>query len=172
MNAFFVFTGWPVKKTPFIHHIFPSFIIHFRHKKFQQSCQVELLIFQVGKHTLIKIPVVLHDDPPHRVSAYAIHPAWKGGIITAKVKAFRYDVMVTKDSIDGHHLGMHIPHPYHAVPLDAVPQVILHVQVNGVSTRKPYPVEECIAAPERTKIGDITYYSHGPYLLKSYTGTG
>ena len=36
-------------------------------------------------------------------------------------KAFRHDILVTENMVDGHYFRVHVTDPYHPVALDAIP---------------------------------------------------
>ena len=60
---------------------------------------------------------------------------------------------------DGHHLGVHIAHPHQAVALDAVPQVLLHIDVGGVGGGVPDAGQLLVATLARAAIIQIQIVS-------------
>ena len=88
-----------------------------------------------------------------------------GSNVAGRIRAFRHHIIIAKHCADGRSFGMHIPHPYQAIALDAIPQVILHVEVHSVSTRHPYFVQQGITAVERAEVGNIPEHKNGAHFL-------
>ena len=61
---------------------------------------------------------------------------------------------------------MGVAHPHQAVSLDAVPQVVLHVEVGGVGARHPDAVQARVARTERAQVGQVAIDEHRPHLLQ------
>jgi hypothetical protein len=57
---------------------------------------------------------------------------------------------------------MHVPDPHQPVALDTVPEIILHVQVDGVRACVPYPVEPLVAAAKCPLVLDISIEKDRP----------
>ena len=64
--------------------------------------------------------------------------------------------MVAEHGVHRHHLGVHIPYPDKAVPLDAVPKIFLHTQMNRVGSGLPDLVQPLVAAAELPDVRDVT----------------
>ena len=56
--------------------------------------------------------------------------------------------MVAEHRSYGHDFRMHVADPYEAVPLDAVPEIVLHVEVDGVGSGFPDLVDPFIVTLE------------------------
>ena len=50
---------------------------------------------------------------------------------------------------------MHVAYPDQAVPFDAVPDIVLHVEVHCICGGLPDGVQPLVAASERTEVGEI-----------------
>ena len=62
---------------------------------------------------------------------------------------------------------MHVPHPHQAVPLNAVPDVFLHVQVHRVGAHIPDTVQQRVTADEAPSVRHILVYQDRPHALQS-----
>ena len=72
--------------------------------------------------------------------------------------------MRAEDGRDGGYFGVKVAHPNQAVAFDAVPEIVLHVQVDGVGAGVPDLVQTRVAAPERSQVGQVAVDEAGIYL--------
>ena len=62
---------------------------------------------------------------------------------------------------------MHIANPYQAVALNAVPNIVLHVQVHRIGARLPNPVQQLVIAAEGSRRKEDPYKSERPLFLST-----
>ena len=115
-------------------------------KKTEQTGQIVFLFLQVSQVPLIVIPVALDQQPPDGVTAHPVHPARQRRCIADKIKAFRYHLVISENSVDRHHFRMQITNPDQTVTFDAVPNILLHIQMYRISTSLPNPVQPFVVA--------------------------
>ena len=111
------------------------------------SCQFELISPIDGEY-VVQPQVLLDEHPPHRVGADAVHPLGQGGLSADEVEAGGDEVEVAPDGRDGAGFRVHVADPDQAVALDAIPEIVLHVEVDGVGADLPDVVEPLIIAFE------------------------
>ena len=77
--------------------------------------------------------------------------------VTSRVKSrlLRHDVVKAEHAVDHADFRVHVAQPDEAVALDAVPEVILHVEVHGVGAGLPDLVEPLVGALERADIRNV-----------------
>ena len=100
-------------------------------------------------------PLFVYKHPPHRVGTDAVHPTGHGRDGARQIEAFRHDFVVAEDAVDHAHLRMHISQPDEAVAFNAVPEIILHVELDRVGADLPDLVEPVVRALEGTNVRDI-----------------
>ncbi len=76
-----------------------------------------------------------------------------------------------ENGINDSHLRMHIADPCHPVPLDAVPELLLHVQIKGVGTYFPDLIQASVIACEAALVFQIVIEEDGPNMLDVYSRT-
>ena len=129
--------------------------IHVGHRQLQLGHQEILLLTQIIQVAGVAIPLCLDHDPPQRIAGIAVDPLILRRAVPQEVQRLRHHWIRAKGVLDGHDLGVHVPLPGQPVPLDAVPQVALHVQVDRVGGGFPNLFKQWIAAFKGPQIGDI-----------------
>ena len=125
---------------------FDAVVTDFGDQKTEQTGQIVFLFLQVSQVPLIVIPVALDQQPPDGVTAHPVHPARQRRCIADKIKAFRYHLVISENSVDRHHFRMQITNPDQTVTFDAVPNILLHIQMYRISTSLPNPVQPFVVA--------------------------
>lgn len=74
----------------------------------------------------------------------------------------RHRFIKPEDRIDRPDFRMHVAHPGHAVALDPVPQILLHIQMHGVCPGLPNLVQARVIAGESTPVLKRSYLATGP----------
>ena len=80
---------------------------------------------------------------------------------TDEVKALGNHGVGTEDGVDGHGFGVHIANPDQAVAFKAVPNVILHIELDGVRAGFPDFVEAFVVALEGSEIFEVVEEEYG-----------
>ena len=115
------------------------------------------MLSQVGPIRRVAVPFVMDQDPPHGIGADTVHPFGQRRLIANKVQAPGDDGVVPKHRQDGPGLRVHVSDPDQAVAFDAVPEVILHVQMYGVGPRLPDAIESLVATAEGASVFKIAH---------------
>ena len=144
----------PVEESGSVQH-FLAILIDFGHQMVVQGSHVFLLFLQVIQVALIEIPVLMNEQPPNGIRADAIHPVRYRSGITNQIQTLRNDFIVTEHGIHSHEFGMQIANPDQTVALHPVPNVFLHIEVNGISSRHPNIIQSLVIALERAQVRDI-----------------
>ena len=105
--------------------------------------------------------IVLGDDPPHGVRGDVVHPLARRRVGGDKIQTAANDRLIAEHGLDAGDLRVQIAHPHEAVALDAVPDILLHVEVDGVGGDIPYALEQRVAAMEAAQIGHVQIDKHG-----------
>ncbi len=114
----------------------------------EQRCEIAFLRLQVFPVAVVHPHFLVDEHPPHRVAADAIHPLCHWGHVAREVERAGHDIVETEHGVDGADLGMHISDPHKAVPLDAVPEILLHIEVDCVSANLPDAIQAFVVAAE------------------------
>ena len=115
---------------------------------------------------------MLNKDPPHGVGTDAIHPCALRSLRNRIVQAFPDNGLIAEYRENRLDLRMQISDPHQPVPLDAVPDVMLHAKMNRVGSHIPDAAELGIAAPERPQIGNVPVDQYSINILQAYGYTG
>jgi len=79
------------------------------------------------------------------------------------VEAPAHDLIAAEHALYSHHLGVHVPEPHQAVAFHPVPEVLLHIEVDGIGPRLPDAVQPFIIAAERPQIRDVAVTEDRPH---------
>ena len=137
--------------------------VHLRRQHPQQGTHIFLLFTEIVQIALVHIQVAVDNDPPHRVGRDPVHPPGQRRIVAHVVEAPAHDLIAAEHALDGHHLGVHVPEPYQAVAFHPVPEVLLHIEVDGIGPRLPDAVQPFIIAAERPQIRDVAVTEDRPH---------
>ena len=144
----------PVEESGSVQH-FLAILIDFGHQMVEQGSHVFLLFLQVIQVALIEIPVLVNEQPPNGIGTDAIHPVRYRSGIANQIQALRNHFIVSEHGIHGHEFGMQIAYPYQTVTLHPVPNVFLHIEMNGIGSRHPNIIQALVIALERAQVRDI-----------------
>ena len=132
----------------------------------EEGGEVRLLGFEIIAVALMEPEIFVDEDPPHGIARDAVHPFGDGGDVAGEVEGAGHDVIEAKDRVDGADLGVHVADPDEAIAFDAVPEVLLHVEMDGVRADLPDLIEPFVIAPEGTGVGEVADLEHGAHLAE------
>ena len=96
-----------------------------------------------------------NNDIPHGIAGHIVHPARKRRFLPDKIQTFLHRIVLSEYRLDRCNLRMHVAYPDKAVPLDSVPDIFLHIQMNRISAHIPDPVQQWIAAGKASPVRNI-----------------
>ena len=96
-----------------------------------------------------------NNDIPHGIAGHIVHPARKRRFLPDKIQTFLHRIVLSEYRLDRRNLRMHVAYPDKAVPLDSVPDIFLHIQMNRISAHIPDPVQQWIAAGKASPVRNI-----------------
>jgi hypothetical protein len=163
VNGGLVFRGGPVEETPAV-ELLVSVGANGGGEFLEEGAEVVVLFGEVGEVAVVEPVLFVDEDPPHGVGADAVHPLVARGAVADEIEAARDDVVVAEDGVDGGGLGVHVADPDEAVAFDAVPEVFLHVEVDGGGAGLPDAVEAFVAGAEGAELGDVADHEDGADL--------
>src|SRR3546814_1076369 len=140
MDSRLVFTGMPIHEAVAIHLLLTVYT-HFTSNLPHDARQVRLLLPEISQIPMMHIPIVVQNNPPHRVCTDAAHPSRQWRHVPGQVQAFRHHLVVPEYGIYRGYFGMQVTHPNQSVALDAVPEIVLHIEVYRIRPRLPNSVE-------------------------------
>ena len=126
----------PIYETAFLEILAGA--VHASRNLPEEPGNVFVLLLQIVQIPRIIIKVTLDNAPPHGVGTNAVHPFIGTGAVAREIQTLPNNVLAAEYRIDGHHLRMHVPNPYQAVAFDAIPDIVLHVEMYGVCSSLPY----------------------------------
>ena len=131
----------------------------------EQRIHIRLLLAQVVEVSGIHIIIVMDQSPPERIGANTVHPTRQRRLVAGLVERLFHHLVVAENRQHRTELRMCIAHPNEPVALDPVPQVVLHIEVYGISSRHPNAVEARIARAERAQVRNIPVGKFSANLL-------
>ena len=90
---------------------------------------VRLQIFQVAPGPIENF---MGKQPPEGISGHGIHPAGGRGDGAVQIQTVFQNFVGAVGGKNGHFRGIDVSAPYQPIPLDAVPEIFLHVEISGV----------------------------------------
>ena len=87
-----------------------------------------------------------NDQPPCRIGRRAIHPVGQRRMLAAIRQRTPDGRIVAEQTGDRSRFGMHIAYPDQTVALDAVPEIIVHIQHERTRRHAEYFVDTLVAA--------------------------
>jgi len=145
MDGLFVLARGPVEETH-LRQRFGAVRPDVAGKGAQEAGQVRLLLAEIVQVAGLAVPIPLDEDPPQGVGTDAVHPFGQRGVVADEVEAGVDDAHGAEDGADGAGFGVHVADPDQAVALDAVPDIVLQVEIDGVGAGVPDAVEAFIIA--------------------------
>ena len=89
-----------------------------------------------------------------------------GRDVARQVERARHDLVEAEHGVDGADLRVHVADPDEPVALDAVPEILLHVEMDRVGADLPDAVEPLVVAPERADVGNVADLEHRAHLAQ------
>ena len=133
----------PVEESGSVQH-FLAIFIDFGYQMIEQSSHVFLLFLQVLQVTLIEIPVLVNEQPPDGIGTDTIHPVRHRCSIAYQIQTLRNHFVITEHGIYGHQFGMQVAYPHQTVPLHTIPNIFLHIEMNGIGSGHPDIIQTLI----------------------------
>ena len=164
-----IIVGGPVQETALGEGL-AAVLVHEGGQQGQQAPEVVSLLLQVGLVTEGAVPIAVDQEPPDGVGRDAVHPRAHGGLIADHVQGAGDDLVVAEGGQDGVDLGVHITDPDQTVALDAVPQVLLHIDVGGVGGGVPDAGQLLVGAFEGALVVQIQIVEHTLDGLEGHHG--
>ena len=125
------------------------------------------MLLQESQVAVVHVPVVVDDEVPHAVGAHSVEPVVGQGILLAGQIQCGIDALVASEDVgNGAGFGVKVAQPDEAVALDAVPNIVLHVQMDGIGAGCPNGVQALVVTLERALIGDVAVAEDGVDLLE------
>ena len=122
---------------------------------FRQLFEIGQLPGQIRPVAELHIVIMLNDDPPHGIGRDIVHPLIGRCLRRYQIQTVTDDLLVAEDGLDGREFWVQISDPYQPVALDAVPDILLHIKMDGISAGLPDPVQKRVAAGEASEIRNI-----------------
>ena len=163
-----VATGRPVEEAARTGHVLMPLPIDHAGRHIEQRIHIRLLLAQVVEVSGIHIIIVMDQSPPERIGANTVHPTRQRRLVAGLVERLFHHLVVAENRQHRTELRMCIAHPNEPVALDPVPQVILHIEVYGISSRHPNAVEARITRAERAQVRNIPVGKFSANLLYGY----
>ena len=143
--------------------MFVSFLVYVAAHQLQQPFHIRLSRLEIVAVAPVQVKVALTEQPPQRVGAYAVHPRRQRGIGLRKVERPLHGVVMSENRQYGHQFRVQIAHPYEAVALDSVPNILLHTLLNGIGAGVPDVDEHRVVAHKRAQPRRVLIARDGPY---------
>ena len=166
-HSFLVRRARPVQKPQPVDPL-PAIRPDERREPLEKLREIRPLGLEIGSVAPMHPQLLVDQHPPHRIARDPVHPLGHRRGITRQIERFWHDVVMAKDSFDRAKLRMHVADPHEAIALDAVPEVVLHAEVNGVGPHFPHPVEPRIARAKGADPGQIADTELRPHLREHH----
>ncbi len=132
----------------------------------EERGEVRLLGFEVRAVGVMEPEILVDDHPPHGIAGDAVHPFGDGGDVAGEIERAWHDFVEAEDGMDGTDFGVHVADPDQAIAFDAVPEVFLHVEMNGIGAHLPDLIEPLVVGAEGTEVRKVTDLEHGAHLAE------
>ncbi len=130
-------------------------------ESFKQRDQIIFLFLEIFEIAGVVVPFAVDQDPPHGVGTDPVHPSGQGCFLADQIETGGNDVIGTEDGEDGHGFGVHIADPDQAIAFDTIPEVVLHVEMDGIGAGLPDLVEAVVIALEGTQVFERAVEEYG-----------
>ncbi len=102
-----------------------------------EPLHIRKLFFQIFRIAKLHEIIMLNDDPPHGIGWDIIHPRAVRRFGNNIVQTVANDLLVAEHGLNGCDFRMQISDPDQTVALDAIPDILLHIQMHRIRTNVP-----------------------------------
>ena len=133
---------------------FGNAIVHEPHRAFE----IRSILFEIFFIAVLHVIIVQNDKPPTGIGRNAVHPLRQRRMRRDIIERTLHGAVRAEQTANARRFGVHVADPYKAIALNAVPNIILHIEFERTLRHRKNFVYARIVALERADGMQVAAY--------------